>query len=316
MTADLLTPERLQAICNAHGLGPIEHLSQPSQGNINRCWIVNGAHVIRFDVLDWGGMNRYAGEKWAYDLLRFHDIPLPRVLALDASGRHVPFHYLIMTCMPGETVSRSLTRLSAARQQHIAFEAGAYLATMHRHTFHQFGLLYEIAAGVPKRDWVAYIADFYADYCGQVRALGLLPEAVLARIQTVQERLRPLFDAVRTGHFVHGDYHFSNLLQQDGRISGVVDFDWAMSGDPSWDFRIDDQLEDAAPGSREAFYAGYTSRGRLPDQHFERVAFYRIGLYLDYLATFAPDDPGEIDRTLPRLLRELDWLENRLSGIQ
>ena len=70
MTRDPLSPEVLQAIWKAHGLGKIEHLVQPSQGNINRCWIANDAQVIRFDVLDWGGINRYAGEKWAYETLR------------------------------------------------------------------------------------------------------------------------------------------------------------------------------------------------------------------------------------------------------
>ena len=62
MTSNL-SPETLQAICTAHGLGKIESLVQPVQGNINRCLLVNDAYVLRFDVLDWGGANRYIGEK-------------------------------------------------------------------------------------------------------------------------------------------------------------------------------------------------------------------------------------------------------------
>ena len=58
---------------------------QPKQGNINRCLIVNDAYVLRFDVLDWGGANRYAGEKWAYEILRGSDVPVSQVLALDTS---------------------------------------------------------------------------------------------------------------------------------------------------------------------------------------------------------------------------------------
>jgi Ser/Thr protein kinase RdoA (MazF antagonist) len=124
--------------------------------------------------------------------------------------------------------------------------------------------------------------------------------------------MQPLFATVQQGHLVHGDFHFSNLLQQDGQITGVIDFEWALSGDVAWDFRIDDQLEVASPGSRAAFYAGYTSHRVLPDHHSERVSFYRIGLYLDYLATFSPQDESEIARTLPMLMNELTWLEAHL----
>jgi aminoglycoside phosphotransferase (APT) family kinase protein len=124
-------------------------------------------------------------------------------------------------------------------------------------------------------------------------------------------KMQPLFLFDQPGRLVHGDYHFSNLLQQDGHLSGVLDFEWVMSGDVAWDFRIDDQLEIVCPGSRSAFYAGYTSRRPLTDHHAERVAFYKLGLYLDYL-TF--EDEAENDQTRALLLKELSWLEDHLSG--
>ena len=99
-----LSPEILQAICTAHGLGKIDRLVQPAQGNINLCLLINDAYVLRFDVLDWGGANRYAGEKWAYEMLSGSDVPVSRVLALDTTRHLSPYDYLILTKMPGETV--------------------------------------------------------------------------------------------------------------------------------------------------------------------------------------------------------------------
>jgi aminoglycoside phosphotransferase (APT) family kinase protein len=209
-------------------------------------------------------------------------------------------------------VTESLNELTAEMQHRIAYTAGEYLATLHNHKLDGFGLLFEIAAQINKPDWSAFIADFYHDYGRQTQEIGVLPAETLERIYTVMEKMQPLLAAVQQGHFVHGDYHLSNLLQQDGQITGVLDFEWALSGDLSWDFRIDDQLEIESPGSRERFYAGYTSRRALPDHHWERVSFYRIGLYLDYLATFSPQDADEITRTLPLLMKELVWLETHL----
>lgn len=34
---------------------------------------------------------------------------------------------------------------------------------------------------------------------------------------------------------VHGDYHFANVLLNEGRISGVIDWEFAAYGDPRWD---------------------------------------------------------------------------------
>lgn len=306
-----LSRETLQAICAAHGLGKIERVVHPVQGNINRCFLVNDAYVLRFDVLDWGGVNRYAGEKWAYEILRETDVPVARVVALDTSKRLAPYDYLILTKMPGQTVSTSAAGLSPASRFAIGYSAGQSLATIHSHVLPQFGLLYNIIAGTPQPDWSAYVADFFRYYQGQVQSLGIMPAGVPERIDALMARMQPLFAAVQHGVLIHGDYHFANLLQQDARLSAVLDFDWASSGDPSWDFRIDDQLESEVPGSREAFYAGYTSRRALPDGHWERVAFYRIGLYLDFLEMAAQDE-NELVQIVPLLLRELDWLEAHL----
>jgi aminoglycoside phosphotransferase (APT) family kinase protein len=311
MIADTFSPEILQAICTLHGLGNIERVLRPVQGNINRCLIVNDAYVLRFDILDWGGANRYAGEKWAYDLLRTSDVPVPQVLALDTSKRLVRYDYLILTKMSGKPVSTSVGELTPASRHDIAYNAGRYLASIHSHVFDQFGLLYHLAAGTPNPDWAAYVADFFRYYQGQVRALGLLSADVLARIDALMVRMQPLFAAVQQGVLIHGDYHFLNLLQQNGKLSAVLDFDWASSGDPSWDFRIDGQIELEIPGSSDAFYAGYASRRPLPDGHWERVSFYRIGLYLDFLEMGA-QDADEIALIRPQLLHELDWLEAHL----
>jgi aminoglycoside phosphotransferase (APT) family kinase protein len=235
---------------------------------------------------------------------------VPDVVALDTSKTLASYDYLILTKVPGKTVNASLAELTPEMLHEIAYRAGEYLATMHSYALDGFGLLFELAAGIAPTDWTAYVTNFYQDYGGQVRKSGALSGETLDRIEAVMEKIKPLLASVERGRFVHGDYHFSNILQQDGHITGVIDFEWAMSGDPAWDFRIDDQLEAACPGNREAFYAGYTSRRALTEGHWERVSFYRIGLYLDYLATF--QEESEQDSTIPSLMKELAWLEERL----
>ncbi len=313
MITEPLTLDTLQSIWDFHDMGHIEQLVQPSGGAVNRLWIVNDAYVIRFDVIEWqGGISRYTGEKWAYEMLSSTDVPVPQVIALDTRKTLAPYDYLIMTKLPGKTISASLPDLTMEAQHGLAYAAGQHLAALHSYELDQFGLLFEIFAGTNSPDWTAFVNNFYEDYGQQCVTMGVVSADIWARIQAVMVKMQPLFASVQRGRLVHGDYHLSNLLQQDGRLTGILDFEWATSGDASWDFRIDDQLEGNSPGSREAFYAGYISRRPLPEQHRERVSFYRIGLYLDYLATFSPLDENEAATTLPVLIHELNWLEMQL----
>jgi aminoglycoside phosphotransferase (APT) family kinase protein len=312
MPIQTITNEMLSAIWDRHGLGAVETVTEPPRGMVNHSLIVNDAYVIRFDVLDdydWPGISRYGGEKWAYDMLRGSDVPVPDVVAYDASKTLAPYDYLILTKLPGKTVNDSRDDLTAETEHEIAYRAGEYLATIHGFATDGFGMMFNVLAGAGSADWTAYVAYFFQDYMGQVRKTGLLADDLLARVEVVRQKMSPLLAEVQQGYFVHGDYHLSNILQQDGQITGVLDFEWATAGDPSWDFRIDDQFELARPGNRAAFYAGYTSRRALPEHHEERVALYRVGLYLDYL-TF--EDEAEHDLTREMLLKELAWLEESL----
>ncbi len=55
-------------------------------------------------------------------------------------------------------------------------------------------------------------------------------------IAAVDAVLRHAFTVVETERVVlHGDYHFSNTLLFDGRISGIIDWEYCALGDPRWD---------------------------------------------------------------------------------
>ena len=46
---------------------------------------------------------------------------------------------------------------------------------------------------------------------------------------------RGLLAQVRSGALAHCDFHYENILQDGGRLSGLLDFEWAISGDPAYD---------------------------------------------------------------------------------
>jgi aminoglycoside phosphotransferase (APT) family kinase protein len=309
MKAGPIGREQIAAIWQAYGLGPVETIAVPRRGCSNACFLVNDNRVVRFQVTELP-LHKFRTEKCAYDLLRGGELPVPELLALDESRELVPYAFVVMTRLPGETVYDSWTGLDGRTREQLAFEAGRYQALLHQRTLPAFGSLGRLAeGGFPT--WTAYLEDYVARHSRQARDEDLLDATTTTRVEQLLARFQRLMAAVTTGCLLHSDYHFENILQQEGRITGIIDFEWAMSGDPVFDCRIDETLAEC-PGSVEPFYAGYASVSPLTEHHRLKADFYRLLLCLESIAWWGRDPeaadwmPGEYKR----LFELLDTLEH------
>jgi aminoglycoside phosphotransferase (APT) family kinase protein len=308
MKNESINPEQIAALWQALGLGPVETLTVPRRGCSNACFLVNETHVARFQVTEMP-RHKFRTEKIAYDLMRASEIPVPEVLALDESRTLLPYAFLIATRLPGETVYDSWSALDGRTREQLAFEAGRYQALLHQNTLPAFGGPSQLAeAGFPT--WYAFLEDHVARNVRQARQERLLDATTTTKIEHLLGRFQPLLAAVTTGCLVHRDYHFENILQQEGRVTGIIDFEWALSGDPAFDHRLDETLAEC-PGSLEPFYAGYASLSPLPEHHRLKADFYRLLLCLECIAWWGRDPeaaswmPGEY-RRLSELLAALE----------
>jgi len=74
---------------------------------------------------------------------------------------------------------------------------------------------------------------------------------------------------------LHGDYHFSNALLHEGRIAGIVDWEYAALGDPRWDVSSAYmQLVDfAAANAADTFLQAYLEAS---GRQFEGPPLYNV----------------------------------------
>jgi aminoglycoside phosphotransferase (APT) family kinase protein len=304
--------ERLAA---RYQLGVIRTIEPPQKGFNNRIFIVNDAYAVRFNGLTDNLDSRFAAEKIAYDALHRLGLPAPRVIAVDQSRSIAPMDVLIMTKIPGGAVSDTWHTLSAAQQSTLAYEAGTILAKMHSIQLSGgFGYLYQLANN-PFARWVDHVQDFADRYLARAEAQRTVEPALLERIRAVLIRHRPLLEAVQVGHLVHADAHWGNWLQQDGKITGLIDFEWARCGDPSSEFQIEQQLDEDCPGSHDPLMAGYTSIRPLDAAHPLRAAIYQLLRHFDSVVE-TKDSPEDtqyqafFDQNLRRVLVALAVLEH------
>jgi aminoglycoside phosphotransferase (APT) family kinase protein len=286
MKGEPISSEHIAAIWQALELGAVQTITVPQRGCSNACFLVNEDRVVRFQVTELPH-HKFRTEKIAYDLLRGSEIPVPQVLVLDESQALVPCAFLITTRLPGETIYDSWNGLDTKTREHLAFESGRYQALLHQHTLPAFGGLSQLAeGGFPT--WRAYLEAYVVRHARQAHDEQLLDTPTTTRIEQLLRRFQPLLDLVTTGSLLHRDYHFENILQQEGKVTGIVDFEWAMSGDPVFDCRIDATLAECA-GSVEPFYTGYASISPPGEYHWLKADFYRLLFCLECIAGWGRD---------------------------
>ena len=295
----------LTRIWSAHGLGSVRMTDWAGKGVNNPALVINDAYVVRFDGLINEGVSRFHGEQVAYGLLREVGIPCPEVMALDDSKTLVPYDYMIMNKVEGQTVLDSWADMSNRERVAVATEAGTLLGRMHMIDVPLFGPLY----GKERRfdRWRVYMMDTLEVVGQEVLIDGLIDATIYDRLQRVLERYAVVFDRVYEPHLVHWDYHFGNILQQAGKITAVLDFEWALGGDPIHDFNRRVEWDEQCPGSRELVYVGYRALHPLAEDHEVRVTLYELMWFLDCMVNAR--DADEADLMRGRVTNRLAWLE-------
>lgn len=308
--------DTLQSIWNANGLGQIHTVQRAKRGSNNLATVVNDRYVIRFDLLDLDGTCRYKGEQLAYRLLREADIPAPEVVALDLSKSIIPYNYIILSKIDGTPLIDDWASFSQEQRAATGRAAGRYLAMMHNIMLDGFGNLSGLE-GDPLPRWYDHVDGFFERYAAALLNARVIDPAIYARMRRCVDHVRPLVDMSAHGRLIHSDYQFENVLHCDGVITGIIDFEWAISGDPTWDFRVDEQWDDDSPGSARYIYEGYTSLRPLAEDHELRRWLYKVLFHLDSVDMYAGDTDeqddftyfyGEMMKALARLERLLGFL--------
>jgi len=116
----------------------------------------------------------------------------------------------------------------------------------------------------------------------------LLSKHGLSSLQTLFEKELPN----ATKCFCHGDFHYANILWQNGHISGILDFELSGIGDRDFDiawaiFRRPGQRFMKTEDEISEFLRGYSEMGKY-DEHVVRR--YMAQCYIHFLEFCADDE--------------------------
>ncbi|MBV9983903.1 aminoglycoside phosphotransferase family protein [Bradyrhizobium sp.] len=207
-------------------------------------------------------------------------VPPPKILFADDSKRLLGLNFIVMTKLDGSVLGEMESTLASAQRASAYAQIGRLLADFHCIPMEAFGYI------GPKGIWTAhatnrgYLAHQFQRKLAEFGERGgdlRLAERIKAH---VAER-SGLFDACRQPVLCHNDLHAGNLLAtiSDGelQLTGVLDFEGALSGDPLMDvakalYYLDEE-------SRRAVLDGYGAMGR--DHWSETLALYHLYFVLE-----------------------------------
>jgi aminoglycoside phosphotransferase (APT) family kinase protein len=249
-------------------------------GKHNTSYYVRGADedlVLRISPPDDAGFLFYerrmmAQEPQIHALLRAETtVPVAEILAYDDSRTLLDRDYLLLERLPGQPLTDA--GLAGAELEGVLEQVGVYLAEMHALVADRYGYLGLHRPMVPQATWIEAFAVMWDKLLSDVVACGGYSQEEADAMRRLLDVYRPHFDRHVPASLLHMDVWSQNILVDEaGRVTGLVDLDRALWGDPEIEYAVLDYCGISEP----AFWRGY---GQVRDISFSaqiRARFYML----------------------------------------
>lgn len=237
-------PQLLQGIIGQAWGQPPRRCERVVAGEVNEVYLLSPARgpraLLRINHLPG---RDFQTETQVLERVREAGVPAPRVLQAGSyPGPAGPVHYSLQEELPGQPWDLLLwgprwrLQMEPARVRRIAQNAGEVMSRLHTLPTSGYGLLLDVQRG-QQPDRLAWAEAQLADPEACERALAHygIPAGVWASIH--QELLRAPQVLVAAPRLLHTDLGPKHLFVDDrDQIVGVIDWEWACSGDPVSDF--------------------------------------------------------------------------------
>jgi fructosamine-3-kinase len=228
------------------------------------------------------------------------EIPIPEIVAYDFSRDIIDRDYVLMSALPGIPLSNAGSISATIRAQALR-QVGHHLRALHDLTAddqldrHAYGYLGAHEPMEPQPTWAEAFHVMWNRLLDDVVACGSYTEEEAQRFRDLLDRHRSAFTRPVTPRLLHMDVWSQNILiDRQGNVTGLVDFDRALWGDVEIEFAVLDYCGISEP----PFWTGYGQpRDRSPDANIRQRFYllYEIQKYMP-IRIWRSDRPGDAKR--------------------
>ncbi len=217
-------------------------------------------------------VNMMAQEPDLYRLLREKTtIPVPEILVYDTDRDIVNSDFLILERCPGAPATD--VDLSGREWNNTLKQVGQYLRQAHELTTGRFGYLGKHRPMQPQRTWADAFEIMWRKMVRQITTAGFYSQQENQALCWLFDQNRSIFEHTQKSRLLHMDVWAQNILvMPNGRVTGLIDWDRALWGDPEIEFAV----LDYCGISRPAFWNGYGARRPASVEAKTRQVFYYL----------------------------------------
>ena len=185
-------------------------------------------------------------------LLAKTDVPVARIIAFDESHETLPSDFLLMERLPGRAASEST--LSPSAVDRLFEHTGKALRAIHAQEADRYGYLGEHHCMEPQHTWKSAFLVMWNKLLDDIETTSVYAPEEVDRMRGLLANHFSSFDHEVRPQLLHMDIWAQNLLcDASGNLTGLVDFDRALWGDPEIEFAV----LDYCGVSTGAFWKGY-----------------------------------------------------------
>lgn len=216
-------------------------------------------------------VNMMAQEPAIHKLLRLHTtIPVPEIYVYDTTRDIIASDFLIMERMPGTPATDVF--LSPQQWNRALFQVGQFLAQAHARTTEFYGYVGEHKPMPPGKSWQEAFDFMWETMIRQIIDMGAYTGDEGNLFLSAYEKHRHLFTYAGPPRLLHMDVWAQNILvDESGNVTGLLDWDRALWGDPEIEFAVLDYCGISEP----AFWEGYgQQRDDSPEANIRHIFYY------------------------------------------
>lgn len=314
--------ERIDRLLARAGVpAPVSRMDEVSErGSTNRTWVVEVEGGQRFVVREYRWpyeeeeLQRARKEVILHQLLRRHGVPVPEVLA---TAEEDDWDAALLEYLPGRPLGEITNELTAEARARAWRSVGEVMRRVHSIDYPT-----EDAGVIVGEKVRSFDEGSWGGFCrgGTIKHAVRLQERRpdlhidLDRLETLGDRFQPVLDDTPRV-LLHNDSHPWNVLvaETEGawECSGVLDWEHAWVGDPTWDLvRMDLFRLKPIGATPEAYWSGY---GRHPTE--PQASFYELQISL-WMANQYLDGSQALPPTYQQAMSYVEDMDRRLHRLE
>lgn len=217
-------------------------------------------------------MGMMAQEPDIHNIVRSQSaIPVAKIYHYDRSRSVVDRDFLIMEKLPGRALSE-IPQVTCELYDRVLEQIGRMLAQLHRITSNSYGYLGAHHCMDAQPDWPSAFRVMWNRLIDDIVGVDGYDEKEAMTLRRLLDQSAEAFDRPVAASLLHMDIWAQNILvDSQGNVTGIVDWDRALWGDPEIEFAVLDYCGISEP----AFWRGYgRQRDLSPEARLRHVFYY------------------------------------------